>query len=200
MQNKDLNFECIGDFADELVGNVMRDDEMFVSVVGKFDHIRLLLLELMRWEKAWFDGLDLQSPEYNGYEDEYILSLWYTDGCLQIGCEPAMRDGTYLYFEGDDIYIFDDCNSKVLRKCSSDNVYFVSFDDECLSCDFNPNECLCECDDCCAHDDEDFEVEDDMHGFTATKNDDNGYYSVSYYTSEELDKREIKSLLKRFGF
>ncbi|MBQ4523356.1 MAG: hypothetical protein IJA10_10480 [Lachnospiraceae bacterium] len=40
----------------------------------------------------------------------------------------------------------------------------------------------------------------DTHGFTVSKPDDNGYSSFSFYSSEELTKEDINTLLKRFGF
>ena len=46
-----------------------------------------------------------------------------------------------------------------------------------------------------------FKSEDfDTHGFTASRGDDNGYYSFSYYTSDSLSEEDIHSMLKKFGF
>ena len=40
----------------------------------------------------------------------------------------------------------------------------------------------------------------DTHGFTASRSDENGYYSYSFYTSEKLDKNDIQKMLKDMGF
>lgn len=197
---KDINFECIADLADELVGEVMHDEDLCISVVGRFEEIRLLLIELMRWDSVWFDWLNLSSPEYNGYEDEYILSLWHNDGMMQIGCEPAKIDDAYIHITGDAIYVFENCSSKILNKCNTNEIYYVSIGDKCDDCNYDPKECSCECDDCCKYDKAEVEIDEDIHGFTVTKDDNDGYCRVSYYTSEDLDKKYISSLLKRFGF
>lgn len=38
------------------------------------------------------------------------------------------------------------------------------------------------------------------HGFTASKTNENGYYSYSFYTSDKLDKKEIHEILNTMGF
>lgn len=38
-----------------------------------------------------------------------------------------------------------------------------------------------------------------MHGFTASRNDDNGFTTLSFYSTEKLDSDEMRDLLEIFG-
>lgn len=42
--------------------------------------------------------------------------------------------------------------------------------------------------------------ENDTHGFTVSKSDENGCFSYSFYTSEKLDKSEILEMIRSIGF
>lgn len=202
MKNNDINFECIDEFVDYLVENIESVEDVFISVIGKFDKIRDVICALMKYDDVTFAGLEIHSPDYDGYEDEYILDISLEDGVMDIGCEPAKRDGKYLNVEGTYAYIFDDSNSRLLNSCTFDEVYFVNVGEE----DFNCAECYC--DECCSCDkykDEkcvEYSKTDDgnIHGFSASRTDDKGYYSYSFYTSDTLNKGDIRDMLKEFGF
>jgi hypothetical protein len=66
----------------------------------------------------------------------------------------------------------------------------------------------CECDgDCenCHMNDEVYLLtskgdDGNVHGFTASKSDGNSYFSYSYYSTDELEDKDIQSMLKAFGF
>lgn len=145
--NKDLCFEYVEDFADYMVERVELDNELFLTVVGKYEEIKNIIKEIFCIAEVDFDYLNIESPIVSGYEDEYVLDCWYIDGVMQIGCEPAKRDGEYLKLVGDETYLLEDCSSKIIPLCEGTELYFVNFDDEC---DYDEDCCeCCECDCCC---------------------------------------------------
>ena len=149
--NKDLNFEYIEDFADYIVGRVEDDEELFLSVVGKFEEIKNLIKEIFCIAEVDFEHLNIESPIMSNYEDEYVLDCWYTDGIVQIGCEPAKRDGEYFNLAGDETYLLEECSSKVIPLCECSDLYFVNIDGEhdcdedCCCDDYYDDDCLCGC-------------------------------------------------------
>ena len=139
--NKDLNFEYIEDFADCLVERVGSNEELFISVVGKFEEIKDIIKEIITISEVDFENVCLCSPEVDGYEDEYVLDCWCMDDVVHIGCEPAKRDGKYLNLAGDETYLLDNVSSKIIPLCEGSDLYFVDIEDEC--------DCDEECDECC---------------------------------------------------
>ena len=196
--NKDLNFECIEDFADYIVEEVELDDGLFVSVVGKFEEIKNIIKEVFCIAEVEFESLNIESDIINGYEDEYVLDCWCNDGVIQIGCEPVIRDGKYLNLCGDETYLLESCSSKIISLCEGSKVYFVNFDEDC-DCDEECDGCCCcdYCDDCVEYTKVD---NGNIHGFTARKSTGDGYHSYSFYTNDNLSKSYIFELLKNFGF
>ena len=172
--NKDLNFEYIEHFADYIVGRVEDDEELFLSIVGKFEEIKDIIKELMVLADVEFDILNMQSPEVDGYTDEYVLDCWYNEGLLHIGCEPARRDGKYLNFCGDETYLLSNCSSKLIPLCEDSELYFVNIceDHECS------DDC-CECCSCSCHKDGE---------------------DTTYYVIDGLTEADILYLLEEFGF
>ena len=146
--NKDLYFEYVEDFADYIVEKFESEEELFLTVVGKFEEIKNIIKEMFCVAEVDFESLNIESPIMDGYEDEYVLDCWCDDGIIQIGCEPAKRDGEYLNLEGDETYLLEDCSSKIIHLCEGSNLYFVNFDDECdhdEACD-ECCSCGCHCD------------------------------------------------------
>ena len=141
--NKDLNFEYIEDFADYIVEKVEFDEELFVSVVGKFEKIKNIIKEIFCVAEVDFESININNPIIDGYEDEYVLDCWCDDGVVQIGCEPAKYDGKYLNLAGDETYLLEDCSSKLIPLCEGSDLYFVNIEEEC-DCDDD-----CDCEDCC---------------------------------------------------
>ena len=147
-----------------------------------------------------FENLNIESPIISGYEDEYILDCWNMDGVMQIGCEPAKRDDEYFNIVSDEIYLLEDCSSKIIPLCKGSELYFVNSEDDC-DCDEECDECCacgCHCGDSCVEHNKSDDGE--LHGFTASKSTDNGYHSYSFYTSDKLNKSDICDILKEFGF
>ena len=196
--NKDLKFEYIEEFVDHMIDEIECYEDDFIAVIAKFDDAKEIVKNVMLYEDVNFDLLEIESPELNNYNDEFVLSFWMNDGVIEFGCEKLKNeDGDYINPCGDVVFLFSDCSSKIIRLCGCAKLYFVDINEEC-DCD---EEC-CTCD-CCEND---MSVEcstddnGDTHGFTASKSDDNGYYSFSYYSTDRLSETDIHSMLKEFGF
>ena len=190
---KTLHFEDYEDFAcvvSDVCDRVKSDDEYnSVDVVAKYENAKKIIRELIGigYGIAFIDGFG--NPEWNGYDDAFVISL-YDD---EIWCEPVKRKDGYIFVEADVVYIFDDCNSKIIPKIESDEVYEVEigdFDYDCENCDCH--------DDTYLHTSED--KDGNTHGFTASRSDGDSYMSYSYYSSDELSHEDIHKMLKAFGF
>ena len=139
MKKKDLNFEYIEEFVDYLVEKVEDNDELFATVVCKFNEAKEIIKYLMMFEDIDFENIYLESPDEKGYTDEFCMEFWYNDGVVNFSCDPLKVNGKYENPCGDETYLFDDCSSKIIPLCEGSKLYFVSIDDEC-DC-----ECPCDC-------------------------------------------------------
>lgn len=160
------------------------EDTSDISFIAKYDEAKEIISYLCKLE---YDIVFCQfaDPEYDGYINEYIITIY--DG--EIWCEPLKRDDGYIYCESHFVYVLDNCNSKVLEKCKADYIFEVHINDEEFD-DFCNDECIF-CKEC--------EEDNDMHGFTASRNDDNGFTTLSFYSTEKLDSNEMRDLLEIFG-
>ena len=179
--DKDLIFEYVEDFTDYIVERVENNEELFLTVVGRFEEIKNIIKEMMVIADVDFEKIILSCPEVSDYIDEYVLDCWCDDGVIQIGCEPAKRDGKYLNPCGDETYLFDNSSSKIIPLCEGSKLYFVSIEEEC-DCD---EDCDCEfpCD--CHKEDKELSTIEKSH------------YSINgkSVSKEEFDKKysEIQS-------
>ena len=200
MKSKDLYFEYIEDFDDYIVEKVELDEELFATVVCRFEEAKDIIKYLMIVEDVDFENIYLESPSERGYEDEFCIELWYNDGVINFSCVPLKVDGEYQNPCGDETYLLSNVSSKIIPLCKGSDLYFVDIEDEC-DCDEECDErcpCDCHCDDSYV---EYSKTEDgELHGFTASKSTDNGYHSYSFYTSDNLSKSDIHDMLKEFGF
>ena len=115
----------------------------------------------------------------------------------EIWCEPVRRDKGYIFIEADVVYIFGDCNSKIIPKIESDEVYEVGIGEDYDDCDGDCENCDCH-NDTYLHTSED--EDGNTHGFTASRSDGDSYMSYSFYSSDELSHEDIQKILKAFGF
>mgnify|MGYP003518793161 FL=1 len=144
MKNKDLNFEYIEEFVDYLVEKVEDNDELFATVVCKFNEAKEIIKYLMMFEDIDFENIYLESPDEKGYTDEFCMEFWYNDGVVNFSCDPLKVNGKYENPCGDETYLFDDCSSKIIPLCDGSELYFVNIDVEC-DCD-EDCDCKCPCD------------------------------------------------------
>ena len=137
---KTLHFEDYEDFAcavSDVYDRVKSDDEYnSVDVVAKYEDTKEIIRELIGIGYGIAFINELADPEYDGYDDAFIISLLDDE----IWCEPVKRKNGYIFVEADVVYIFDDCNSKIVPKIESDEVYEVEigdFDYDCENCDYH---------------------------------------------------------------
>lgn len=193
---KTLHFENYEDFAcavSDTYDRVKSDDEYnSVDIVAKYEDVKEIIRELVGigYGIAFIDKFG--NPEWDGYDDSFIISLLDDE----IWCEPVKRDDGYIFIEADVVYIFDDCNSKIIPKIESDEVYEVGIG--------NYDDCDGDCENCNCYDETYLHTSEDedgnTHGFTASRSDGDSYMSYSYYSSDELSHEDIQKMLKAFGF
>lgn len=192
---KTLHFEDYEDFAC-VVSNTydrIKSDDKYnsIDVVAKYEDAKEIIRELIGigYGIAFIDKFG--NPEW--YDDAFVISLLDDE----IWCEPVKRDNGYIFIEADVVYIFDDCNSKIIPKIEADEVYEVGIGNEYDDCDGD-------CENCPAHDETYLHTSEDedgnTHGFTASRSDGDSYMSYSYYSSNELSHEDIQKMLKAFGF
>lgn len=194
---KTLHFENYEDFAcavSDTYDRVKSDDEYnSVDIVAKYEDVKEIIRELVGigYGIAFIDKFG--NPEWDGYDDSFIISLLDDE----IWCEPVKRDDGYIFIEADVVYIFDDCNSKIIPKIESDEIYEVEIGNEYDDCNGDCENCNCH-NETYLHTSED--EDGNTHGFTASKSDGDSYISYSYYSSDELSHEDIQKMLKAFGF
>lgn len=131
---KTLHFEDYEDFAcavSDVYDRVKSDDEYnSVDVVAKYEDAKEIIRELVGigYGIAFIDGFG--DSEWDGYDDAFVVSLLDDE----IWCEPVKRKDGYIFVEADVVYIFDDCNSKIVPKIESDEVYEVEIGDFDYDC------------------------------------------------------------------
>lgn len=79
----------------------------------------------------------------------------------------------------------DNCSSKVIKHCKAELIHEIHIGEE---------------DDMDFVDDENNNDDNDVHGFTISNTDYNGYRSFSYYSPDPLSQTEIHKMIKDFGF
>ena len=140
---KTLHFEDYEDFACAVSGaydRVKSDDEYnSVDIVAKYEDVKEIIRELVGigYGIAFID--ELADPEWDGYDDAFVISLLDDE----IWCEPVKRKNGYIFIEADIVYIFDDCNSKIIPKIEADEVYEVEIGNEYDECYGNCENCNC---------------------------------------------------------
>ena len=174
---KILHFDTYEDLACDVLDKHDALDDKYgdISIIAKYDEAKEIIKKLLciGYNIA---SIDLHKPEYCNYFDEYFISLNF-DG---IWCEKAKNGNEYYNYESNIIYILDNCSSKVIDHCISTFKYEVRVGDD-------------------EYEDE-MGNEDDIHGFTMSTTDDNGYRSFSYYTTNLLTEEDIQNMIEKMGF
>ena len=134
---KTLHFKDYEDFActaSDAYDKVKSGDEYnSVDVVAKYEDVKEIVREFIEMGYGIAFINELANPEWDGYDDAFVFSLLDDE----IWCEPVKRKDGYIFVEADVVYIFDDCNSKIIPKIESDEVYEVEigdFDYDCENC------------------------------------------------------------------
>ena len=178
---KQLHFDNFEELACDIFEQFENINEEYkcVSVIAKYNEAKEIIKELLHIG-CKIVSVALHTYMYEYYDNEYIISISNVDVKKGIWCEKFKREKGYFHDESDISYILDNCSSKVIRYCQSDLKYEVSIE----------------------NDDYEDEVEDkdDIHGFTLSNTDDNGYRSFSYYTTNSLTEEDIQSMIEKMGF
>lgn len=136
-----LYFENHEDFtamvADKFEEIKEADEYADLSIIANYEDARELIRELVMFG---FLPTDLVLHDrLNGYKGEYIITLVNINGDDELWCEPMKKETGYIDSCSVVTFILDDCSSKVISYCDSEEVYEVAIgyreddkeDDEC---------------------------------------------------------------------
>lgn len=140
MKSKTICYDDIFEFCEDVDSSFLRkydvamknNSTVDIAIVAKYDTSRKIINILTDYGFE-IANIDFHDAICDGYEDEFVISLCYGlnhSNAMEIWCEPAKRENGYIIFDGDEIYIFDECNSKIMNKVESNDVYIVELHDE----------------------------------------------------------------------
>lgn len=177
-----LHFDNFEDFACDISDkfDLLTDEFSTISVIAKYEEAKEIIKELIRMSYN-VASIELHDGIYEEYFDEYIISISDTDTGTSIWCEKLKNEKGYLHDDSDITYIIDNCSSRVIEYCDATFVYEVSVGEN--EEDLNETN-----------------SDENIHGFTLSSTDDNGYHSMSYYTTNLLSENDIKEMIEKFGF
>lgn len=145
---KTLHFEDYEDFAcavSDAYDKVKSNDEYnSVDVVAKYEDAKEIIRELIRIGYGIAFINELGDPEWDGYDDAFAISLLDNE----IWCEPVKRKDGYIFVEANVVYIFNDCNSKIIPKIEADEVYKVEIVNDYDDCDIEILNDYGDCENC----------------------------------------------------
>lgn len=177
---KTLYFDDYEDFAWTLADKYYEvtndDNNNSVDIIAKYDDAKEIICELIRIGYGIASITELADPDWDNYNDAYIISLYYN----QIWCESAKKDDRYLFVEANTVYLFDDCNSKIIPKIESDEVYEVEI-----------GECNYDCEDCDSYDPKHSSATYEVNGKEVSKKE---YYDRLASIEQKYDKN-IRSMM-----
>ena len=212
----------VADTYDSLKGEDYED----VAIIAKYEEARQIIKELLC---IGYDihSINIIDEEYGEYDAEYIISIYDDEiWCEQMLREngyitddsPVMyildncSSKVIPYCKGKKVYEVgirsDDekdyeingvrTTKKVFDKYV--NTYINPKNDSGEESDDEDDEDPCEecCNDCNCFCDED--ENGNVHGFTVSKTDENGYVSCSYYSSEGFDEDDMRDILELLGY
>ena len=197
--NKYKNIDIV-DFEDDMIDrfvNDVRNEVCSVAIIGNKSLAEFALDSL-----TFIEYTPTINKVYFGDEGIYIV---YVNEDYELYVQPfdSFKDKAYVkkvYIDADsgikqpEIDNFLNLDTKIILFSVSDETKTIlegkRCDSECQNCIFN---------------DDNVEISlkkenDKIHGFVANKENDNSYVNYSYYTSKELNKSDIKKMLKELGF
>lgn len=140
MKSKTICYDDIFEFCEDVDSSFLRkyyaaikdNSTVDIAIAAKYDTSRKIINILTDYEFE-IANIDFHDAICDGYKDEFVISLCYGlnhSNAMEIWCEPAKCENEYIIFGGDEIYIFDECNSKIMNKVESNDVYIVELHDE----------------------------------------------------------------------
>lgn len=187
------NFESFEDLAFEVVEK-MQCVEDGIDIIALYDDAREIIRELILTGACTVGSMELHDPEWCGYNQEFYITVSKViDDEWTIWCEPAMRENEteYIYGEADICYLLDNCSSHIIPRIKSSVLYETSIVDE------DAEEGICMCPECQKERMMQSGIEDDMDGITYTSTDENGYYSISFYSNNQDRMKDMFEAIKK---
>ena len=178
---KRVEFDCICELAnvmdDYILDNAPTGEYPIVSTYANYEVAKALVEALIMLDNSIGAILELEDYEMSHYDREYVVYL-SEDG---VTCEKTYHKDGYYNGGGDISFVHEDCNSKLLSHIDSQTICEFG-----IGSDEDEEECDCdECCGCCECDNElAIKSDDDMHGFTVNRSDENSYYSYSFYSTD----------------
>lgn len=137
-----ISFVSHEDLAEYMVNKALEGN--FVYAVLFYDDAKQLLKELSFFEETEYESVELEAPEYSGYEKEYYIIL---DDEFNIGVEKAFHEenewheaGYYKFGDDDVVALIDGyANSQILK--AAEGAYCMEMEID-ADADINP------CEDC----------------------------------------------------
>lgn len=170
--NEESHFELLHDDDNEVLVTLAYDGMIFIEE-ARSDKGELKISDFSALTYV-YDGFSKRDVDCLTSEGESVLVFGFDDDD-----EEYTVDGIKTTKEEFDKYVDKHINNDPDDECD---------EDPCEKC---CNDCNCFCDE-----DEDGNV----HGFTVSKTDENGYMSCSYYSSEGFDEDDMRDVLELLGY
>lgn len=183
---RELRKPTVSSFVEYLVNKYFDEKQKYsdkfdfegVNVVAKYEVITPILNELIKESPFMLASAELSDCMWDGYTDEFVLTI-NNDGEIYVEKVYVEEKDIYLYIGDGLTFLHNDCNSKFLK--TNEGADIVAFEiseneDRCGNCSQ-----LKESSDTEVHCWDD----DDMHGFTKFVSNENGFYSISFYSTDK---------------
>lgn len=127
-----LYFENFEKFAHIIADkyNSLANDDKGIAIIAKYNETRKIIKELLCIGYNIRSINSLADPIFDGYDDEYIVSITNIDEENEIWCEPMKRNDTYIRDDSTIVYILGNSNSKVITYCNAEIIYEVNIEEE----------------------------------------------------------------------
>ena len=100
-----------------------------VEFIGFYEDSVAVIKDLLSHEDTNVYQIAIEPEDWDGYDKEYLVTL---DDERNIWCEKAYQyeHNRYLESWSDCTLVADDCNSSVLKKICSEEIYEISYEPE----------------------------------------------------------------------
>ena len=177
---KVLHYSNVEDFCDTAIlrydDEFKRDENNMVGIIAYYEDMKIILAKMIEAGYT-IDMIDrLCDSTYDGYCDEYMLTLW--ENSIYLHRIYDEEQATYCYTGCTVLYVLGDVNSRALEKADYIVGYEVDIDDEeCDSISHCDGDCAC-CD-YYESEMEENDSDDEMHVITISHSDEDGFSQVS---------------------
>ena len=177
---KVLHYSNVEDFCDTAIlrydDEFKRDENNMVGIIAYYEDMKIILAKMIEAGYT-IDMIDrLCDSTYDGYCDEYMLTLW--ENSISIDRIYDEEQATYCYTGCTVLYVLGDVNSRALEKADYTVGYEVDIDDEeCDGISHCDGDCAC----CDYYESEmgENDSDDGMHVITISHSDEDGFSQVS---------------------